>query len=596
MWGVFALLALAVLLYTRVRTSIELISFLVLIMLLLLFHVFPLEEGTPSLSQLLGGFANPALITVMALLVVGQGVLRSDALEGFTRLIATIGQNHTKSVIAFILILVFAITAWLNNTPVAVMFIPVLVGLAARTKATPDKIMMPLSFVCILGGMTTLIGSSTNILAVGVAERLGAPHFGFFDITKAGLMLAIPGLLYVLFILPKFLPNRSEPLVDTIEADGRHYIVKIDINEDNPLIGMVVNRTTAVIDDTKHLLNNMRILRTQRGEKSFYPMREEVVLQAGDQVILSANREILTNTIKSRHDVFGLKNVKGTEITLADVVIAPASRIIGRSLSQLTMQYETGCHIIGILRRKRMLRSLIQDIRFEAGDVFLVLGSKKDVRALSHTHDVFLLEWLSTDIPHYTQPIKALAIFLSMVLLAAFEVVPLTIASLMAAIAMILSGVINLRQAIRSLDQRIFFLVATFIGFASALEATQAPSFLAEHTISMLQTSEPIVLFTALFLLIVFITNIISNNAAAILFIPIMLKLSALLELSTELAIITVILAANCSFATPMAYQTNLLVMGPGRYQFKDFIVAGTPLIVLMTLCYIVMAKTLYGL
>lgn len=594
MWGVFALIALAVTLYMHPRIAIELSSFLILLLLLLLFYFFPLAEGSPNPSALLAGFANPALITVMALLVVGQAMFLSEALEGFTTKLARWGQDWTKTIIAALLILVFFTTAWLNNTPVAVMFIPVLAGLAARTNSAPDKIMMPLSFVCILGGMTTLIGSSTNILAVDIAQQLGAEPFGFFDITKAGLMLALPGLAYVLFIMPALLPNRTESAIETIDADGRHYIVKIDIQADSTLIGMLVNGTTALVTDKKHLLNNMRILRTQRGEKSFFPKQEEVVLQEGDFIILSTTREILAQAIKSRHDVFALSQI--TERVLADAVIAPASRMIGRSISQLTLQYETGCRVLGILRRKRMLRSLIQDIRFEAGDVLLVVGSKQDVRALSDTHDVFLLDWLSTDLPHYTQPIKAFAIFLSMILLSAFEIVPLIIASLFAAGAMIATRVINIRQAIRALDQRIFFLVAAAIGLATALEATQAPTFLASAMLQELEGATPLVIFTLMFLLIALATNLLSNNAAAILFMPIMLHIANLLAISPTFAIITVILAANCSFATPMAYQTNLLVMGLGRYQFKDFVKAGVPLIVLMTVCYVVMAKYLYQL
>lgn len=596
MWGVLALLVLSIVLYTRTNITIEISSFGILLLLLLFFFFFPLKDNQADAAFLLAGFANPALLSIMALLVIGQGMLRAQALEGFTQALVKIGKKYTKIVIGSILIFVFATTAWLNNTPVAIMFIPILVSLAARTNAAPGKIMMPLSFVCILGGMTTLIGSSTNILAVDVATRLGADSFGFFDITKAGLTLAIPGLIYVLFIMPFFLPQRSEHIVDTPNPDGRHYIVQIDVGLDSQLINMEINKNHSVVDDSKHLLNNMRILRIQRGEKSFYPARNDVVIQLGDQVIASANREVLANAIKSRSDVFGLNQLKTDERILADAVVAPGSRMIGRSLSQITLQYETGCHIVGILRRKRMLRAMIQDIRFEAGDVLLVVGFKQAVRELSHSYDVFLLDWLSTELPHYSQAIKAFLIFTSMVLVTALGILPLIISSILGAVAMILSGVLNLRQAIRAFDQRIFFLVATTIGLASALEITEAPTFLANFAITIFNDPQPITVFTAMFLVISLTTNLLSNNAAAILFMPIMLKLANLMSLDAELAIITVILAANCSFATPMAYQTNLLVMGPGRYQFKDFLRAGTPLIFLLTIAYIFMAKTLYGL
>lgn len=595
MWAVFALIFFAVIAYMRPQAPIELTSLLVLLALLLLFYFFPLAAGSPSTVSLVAGFANPALLTVMALLVVGQAMFQSEALEGLTRRLAQVKENWLGAMTSAVLIVVFIITAWLNNTPVAVMFIPVLAGLAARTNITLSGVMMPLSFISILGGMTTLIGASTNILAVDIATRLGAPHFGFFDITKAALILAIPGLLYILFVMPAFLPKRSEPVVeDDTDIDGRHYIAQITINTDSPLLGMVVGKNTAVVEDNKSIINNMRILRTQRGERSFYPKQEEVILQEGDFIIVSATRDILTQAIKSRRDLFGLNQIE--DRILADAVIAPASRIIGRSLSQLTLQYETGCHVLGILRRRRMLRALIQDIRLEAGDVLLVVGSKDDLQSLTNTHDVFLLNWLSTALPHYTEAIKAGGIFAAMILISAWELMPLTLAALSAAVAMILANVLNLRQAVRALDSRIFFLVATAIALATALEATNAPTYLASIILDIFTEQSPIIILTAMFLLITFVTNLLSNNAAAIIFMPIMLKVTTLLHLPPELAIITVILAANCSFATPMSHQINLLVMGPGRYQFSDFVKAGTPLILLLSLCYVVMLKVLYSL
>ncbi len=596
MWIVFGVIALAIGLYMNERIPIVLSSLGILTILILFFHFFPVRMGTafgPDPNALLMGFANPALITIMALLVIGQGMFQSEALEGLTHSFVRLGSIQPQLAMAAILICVFFISAWLNNTPVAVMFIPVLVALAARTKGAPGQIMMPLSFTCILGGMTTLIGSSTNILTADIARRSGAVEFGFFDITQAGLMLAVPGFLYVLLVMPFLLPRNRSTQQDGLQPDGRHYIAQIDVGPQSPLIG--IKTEAGLLIEPKNLLNNMTLLRVQRGDQSFYPPFENLELLEGDRLIIAATRATLTEALKSRDDIFGLQDLRSDDRSLADAVIAPASRMIGRSISQLTLQYETGCHVLGIQRRQRMIRTMLHNIRFEAGDVLLIIGSKRAIRNLSQTYDVFLLEWSATDLPHHTQAKKALAIFSIVVIAAATGFLPLVTASLLGASAMLMSGVLNIRQAVRALDQRVFFLVATAIAMSVALEASDGPKFFAFLVTNNMDAS-PLTILAGLFLLIAFTTNVLSNNAAAVLFTPIVVESAPVIGFSPTLGIITVILAANCSFATPMAYQTNLLVMGPGRYRFKDFLIAGAPLIFLMWIAYIVMVKTLYGL
>ncbi len=596
MWAVFGVIAAAIALYMTERIPIVLSSLAILTTLILFFHFFPLmmeNTTSPDAQSLLIGFANPALITIMALLVIGQGMFQSEALEELTRFFVRLGRTHARFAIFAILVLVFCVSAWLNNTPVAVMFIPVLVALAARTNSTPDQIMMPLSFTCILGGMTTLIGSSTNILTADIATMVGAPQIGFFDITLPGLMLAIPGLLYVLIVMPFLLPRRRDQVQNDPRPDGRHYIAQIDIGPSSPLIG--AKARAGLFIGPKNLLQNMTVLRIQRGGQNFHPPFERVELAEGDRVIVAATRPTLTEALKSRGDIFGLKDLKSDDRSLADAVIAPASRMISRSISQLTLQYETGCHVLGIQRRRRMIRTMLHNIRFEAGDVLLIVGSKRAIRDLSHTYDVFLLEWSATDLPSHTQSYKALTIFGAVVVSAATGFLPLVTAALLGASAMLFSGVLNIRQAVRALDQRVFFLVATAIAMSIALEVSGGPRFLASLITNNMDAS-PLTILASLFLIIALTTNVLSNNAAAVLFTPIVVESAQVVGFSPEFGLITVILAANCSFATPMAYQTNLLVMGPGRYRFKDFIIAGTPLIFLMWGAYIVMAKTLYDL
>ncbi len=596
MWAIFAATIIILVLYITDFAPMETISLGLLAGLVLFFYLFPVYgasgEALLPPERLLAGFANPALLAVLALMVVGQGLFHSGVLDGPTAFLSQRSAGRPFLVSVMVLGTVFAISAFLNNTPVAVMFIPVLAALARARGGGAGQMMMPLSFACILGGMTTLIGSSTNLLAAGAAEIYGGARLGFFDITVPALILAVPGLVYVLLVMPRLLPREKDEAPRQISS-GRQYIVEIRITSGHELEGV---RAQAGIFPP--LAQTVILMLSRRGVRIFPPF-EETILRAGDVIVLAATRARLAKLLAQTPALFRIEEEKSgseSELVLAEAIIAPASRMLGRTMAQLDLRRETGCIALGVQRRGRMQRAAARDIRLEAGDILLLLGSNEALRDLAYTHEAIMLDTTEPALPVQAHPLRALAVFAATVLAAASGLVPIVIAALSGAAVMIAAGALNIRQAARAVDRRIFLLVAAALALAAALDATGGAQFLARSLIMVNEGAPPAFTLSVLFLLVALITNVLTNNAAAVLFTPVAMSMALDLNLPPHIFAVTIILAANCSFATPMAYQTNLLVMEPGNYRFRDYVRAGLPLLFLLWIIYTLFIPAYYGL
>lgn len=598
----FAVILISVVLYATERFTIEAISLGVIVAYLILFPVagLPAAGGSLTAQELLAGFANPGLITILALLVVGQGLYHTDALERPARFIVALVERRGPIALAGVFLAVGGLSAFMNNTPVVVMVLPVIVALGTALKRSASRMLMPLSFITILGGMTTLIGSSTNLLAVDVARRAGAADLGFFSFTPIALILAAVGAVYVLAVMPHLLVKRRSMAEEARSAMGRQFIAEIAIREGHPLQG--AESRAGLFPELK----DMTVRLVQRGERALLPPFEDVTLQPGDLVIVAATRSTLERTLSRRNPVMtepapkpddeaALPLPAGT-VMLAEAIVAPGSRLIGRTTARSGLRTETGCVVLGIQRRSRMPRTPMTEIRMEAGDVLLFAGSRDRIERLRASHDVLLVDWTAAELPQRAKAPRAFFVFAAVIAASAFELVPIVVAALVGALAMLACGCLNVRQAGRVIDGRIVMLVASAIASATALEATGGAAAVASGVLSLLDGSSPAVVASALFLVIAVATNFVTNNAAAVLFTPIAIGVADRLGVPAEAFVVTVILASNCSFATPVAYQTNLLVMGPGHYRFGDFVVAGTPLVIILWLTFSLAAPWVYGL
>ena len=598
MWITLGVIAAAVVAYASERLPIELVSATVVAALLLVFHVRPVPapDGSNMLDAgaLLAGFANPALIAVLALLVIGQGMVRTGALDHAVRRLVAFRRHHPAATIALTLLSVIFLSAVLNNTPVVVIFIPIMTALAERMRWSVSGVMMPLSYAAILGGMTTLIGSSTNLLVSSTAVGLGFPAIGFFDFTVPGLVLAAAGFVYVTLVAPRLLPDRASPVQALVEGGGKQFLAQIEARPNSVLVGerAVAGMFEALPDVTVRLV--------QRGEHAFLPPFDGVVVQTGDEIVVAATRKALTNVVERTPELFQAENDAEADPAatqmIGEVVVAPASRMIGRSLTQLGFHYQTRCIVLGIQRRSRMIRARMDEIRLDAGDVLLVHGRHADIVALRANRDVLLLERSTHELVDRTRVRRAIAIFAVVIALSASGLVPIVIAAVGGAAAMVIGGCLNIHQAARAIDRQIIFLVGAALTLGTAMSATGGADYLAHTIVAGLGDAGAAVTLSALFLLVAVLTNVLSNNATAVLFTPIALGAAAELGVDPRVFVYAVIFAANCSFVTPMGYQTNLLVMAPGHYRFSDFVRAGTPLVLVIWATFSLFAPWYYGL
>jgi len=596
MWSVFGIVAIGVWFYVRESFTIEAISVGIILTLMVFFHFFG-EAGDINNGQLLSGFAAPALVTIMALLVVGQGMFHTGALE---EPIVRINNSLDKSprvTLLVVFLVAFAVSMFMNNTPVVVMFIPIMAAMATRLRTTASRFMMPLSFVCILAGMTTLIGSSTNLLVNDVLVRTTELELSFFSQFLPGITLAAIGAIYIISMAPILLPERKG-METEMNATGHQYIAQIRVTSNHPLVGA---KPMAGLFPT---LRDVTVRMVQRGERSMLPPFEET-LQTGDILIVAATRKSLSKLLSSQPEYLrGMLTIGGFEaetdaaepLIISEAVIAPGSRMIGRTIEQVGFRRQTGTLVLGVQRRSRMIRKRMLEIRLEAGDVLLLFGYDSDMLGLRNNRDLLLLDWSMVELPDIRKSFLARLIFIGTIALAATSILPIEIAALGGALGMIATGCLNIRQAVRALDMRIFLLIGAAFAMGLSLEQTGGAAYIGEAIVTAFMPFGNQILIAAVFIVIAFFTNIISNSAAALLFSPIALEISAQTGIDPIAMVLTVIFAANCCFATPIAYQTNLLVLGPGHYKFNDFIRFGGPLILLLWISYTLLAPIFFQL
>lgn len=605
MWATFGIILVAIYLFALDRIPIELSSMGIVALLLVFFYFFPLLEGGHNrldATDLLSGFANPVLFAIMSLLIIGQGLYNTGALEGPANFIGKLGRFGPWLAFTVAFIIAGVISAFMNNTPVVVIFIPIITAVARKMGLSASRALMPLSFICILGGMTTLIGSSANLIVATIAEENNAPKIGFFDFTVPGLFLASIGALYVIFILPRLMGQSANRAGDSgHEEGGKQFVAQIQVTEGHAWIGYESHAGFFP------QLKNMTVRTVRRGGRELLPPFDEVTLREGDVVVLAATRKVLSDDLLQSSPKGGGKAETPEEaepgrparregLSIAEAVVAPASRLIGASVDPEIIHAETGMDFVGIQRRSRMRRGGLDQIRIEAGDVIMLLGKSGDIKNLRSNRNLLLLDWLTEELPQTHHAAHALFIFATTIWLAATDMLPIAIAGMLGATAMIATGCLNVRQAARAIDARVFLLVGTAFALAKPLQETGGATFVAHSVVDTFAGLGPAVLLSAFFLLTAILTNFLSNAATAALMAPI--AVSAAREIGADPLpfLYGLIFALNCSFATPIAYQTNLIVMGPGNYRFKDFIRGGVPLILLIWVAYSLFAPFYYNL
>lgn len=591
MWLTFAVIIGAMVSYATELASIELVSLGALVALLLISTLLP-QSGIET-DMLLSGFSNSALITIVALMTIGQGLIQTEALSGLTERLGEMWPKHPTRVVLLALVIAGAASAVVNNTPVVVVFIPMLAAVITRRKLPPSRFMMSLSYITILGGMTTVLGSSTNLLAAGVARQYGVETVTFFSFAVPGLAMALVGGLYVLFIAPRIVPDNSKGAPNEPNRNTQ-FLTEIRLTHGHPLIG---ENTVAGMFPK---ITTMTVRAVNRGRQSFLPPFDDITLKTGDTLIIAATRDALTEALRewrafSDGGAIGSGAQDGENIVLCEALVPPGSRLVNNGVDQAGFMAQHDVLILGLERRSRMPRQPMSEIRLEAGDVLLVAAQPEALERMRGLQDLVAIEWSAAEVKPHGLAWRAQLVFGITVALIASGLMPVVVPAVMGAFAMVAVGCLNIRQAARAIDRKIIMMVGSSIAMATAMGVTGGAQFIADGAIALLGDASPAVLMGGLFIIVAIVTNLLSNNATVVLFTPIAIATAAGLGIAPLPLIASVILGANASFASPIGYQTNLLVMGAGHYKFRDFIVVGAPLVVIVWIVFCLVAPWYYG-
>ena len=590
--AIFSMVFYAIDKFSMVFKSIVILTFL-----LIFFSIFPFigKDGENLLNpqSILNGFSNTSLITVISLLILGQGVVNTRVLDGFISNFLQYFPNNSQIVIIVSLIFVLILSAFINNTPVVIIFIPILQSVVKKSNQSIGKYLMPLSYAAILGGMITIIGSSTNLLVSDSLKRYSNIEISFFEFAIPGTIIALCGLIYII-IFSKYLLTDRSPISNQLVKDGKNnFITKIIINDNSKLIGKKAN------EGTLEGLENSKILMIQRGEHAEHGPFYSFILEQGDILVISTSREQLTSilsqnigSIESFDENEEDKDSKNQVIT--EAMVTPSSSLVGNTIENISFRYRYGCIVIGLERKSKIITTNIGELPLEPGDTLLIQGDKKSIKALRTKSDLLPMEWTTSEIQNNNIAKISIFIFLSVVLLGAFEVLPLVVASLIGVVSMITFKVLSVRQVLRSVDNNLLLLIVTSLALGKVIQVTGAANFLSEWLLIVLDDSSPLTILLCFYALVSLTTNFISNNACAVLFTPIAIDIAEKLNVDPKIFAIALIFSVNTSFATPLAYQTNLLVMGPGHYKFIDYVKFGLPLTFICWIVFFLIFPVIY--
>ena len=449
--------------------------------------------------------------------------------------------------------------------------------------------------------MTTLIGSSTNLLVANSLNEYSGIQLSFFEFVIPGSIIAIVGIIYILIFSRYLLKDNSPMANELIGSSGKQFIAQITIPKDSILINQ--QQKAGTFKD----LENVTILMIQRKEHAEFAPYYNLTLQEGDLLVIATSRESLSEILTNNNGISlaQLSDLKNEEIIenenenrqfLSEAMVTPSSSLVGQTIENVSFRYRFDSVVIGLQRRSRMIRNRMTEIPLEPGDVLLIQGSKESIKNLRVHSDIMPMEWASTEIYKRDSANKSLFIFLAVIFLSALEFLPLVVSSLLGVFTMLFSRILTVKQAFRAIDKNLVLLIVTALALGTMIQITGAATYLSEFLFDILKGSSPTVILTSFFIFVSLATNFISNNACAVLFTPIALDLASKVNIDPKVFAISVIFAVNTSFLTPMAYQTNLLVMGPGHYKFIDFIKFGFPLTIICWITFAVYFPWFYGL
>ena len=577
---VIVLLVAALVLYSRPRVPMETTSLAVLLTLVLVFALWPCRGPRGYLSPMLfyRGFANGALVAIVSLMVAGQALVRTGALVPLARVLARLWKFSPFLTLLLVLALTAVLSAFVNDTPIVVMLIPVLLRIARDSGRSGSKLLMPLGFAALIGGMGTTIGTSTNLLVLEVAQQAGLPRMGMFDFTALAAVPAAVGLLYLWLIAPWLLPKREKP---SEQPSQRQFRAALELPEASAAVGKPLEKARKALGG----LNLLAVLR----EGVELVASPALTLRAGDRLLLAGRPEMLKAAEKSLGAQLFIGDKPWQEEQapiddqqLAEIGVLPASRIVGRSLREAAFNARFNVVPLGIYRRGAPLAAgRIDEEPLQPGDVLLVQGDKDAIEVLRQSPQFAILDAI-TDLPRSRKANPALAWMLAIVVPAALGWLPIEITAPLGVLGMMASGCLRWDEVGVGVSASVILLIASGFALSTALVQTDAGHFLAHAVVAGAAGLPPAVTLGLVLFFVAVLGNAASHTTAALVGAPLAIQIALGLHLSPEPFLLAVLFGANLGYATPMAYQTNVLVMNAAGYTFSDFMRVGLPLLLLM--------------
>ena len=589
----------ALVLFTRETIPLQTTSLVVLVTITVGFTLFPFEADGKVLqaSDFFLGFGNKALVAVCGLMLVGQGLIRTGALEPVGRFLARLWRRAPAVSLLFTILITAILSAFINNTPIVVLMLPILIGVSMRTGASPSGTLIPMGFASIMGGMATTIGTSTNLLVVNVAADMGMDEFSMFDFLGPAVIAGFFGAIYLWLVAPRLIPERQPPMSGKV---SRVYTAQIRLDKGSPVVGKTLAEAILRAGE------GIRVETVQRGQGVFINPLPDVRLKEGDRITTSDTQSnlrefarILGGTLFSGdHAVDAAHPLSHEGLQIAEVVITPASRLSGVRIGDARLRSRYGLRLLAFNRfegsQERKSPGL-DEMQLRSGDVLLVQSTPENLSELKETADFLVLDG-SIQLPSTRKAPIALATILGVVLLAALDVMPIEVSAILGFLVLMVTGCLNWKDAMNALSSQVILIIVSSLAMGAALLKTGGADYLAKLFVYITFGAPPSVVLGGLMLMMGILTNIVSNNAAAVIGTPIAIGIAQRLGMPLEPFVLAVLFGANLSFVTPMAYQTNILIMNAAGYKFSDFVRVGLPLAVGLWIVLTLVLAWAYGI
>jgi len=536
-------------------------------------------SGILSPRETISGFANPAVITVGAMFVVSKGMMRTGGVEFLGRRIIQMTGGNYKLALIIILLTVAVASAFINNTPVVILFIPVIMTMCCEFGLSPSKFLIPVSYTSILAGTCTLIGTSTNIIISDLSVTNGYSELSMFELSIIGVPLALAGILFLFFAAPKVLPSLANPICRLQDSEHRQYLAELRIPEKSGLIGRNPG------DIFKKRYPGLNVIELVNKSHIYHPNRDNMRIVAGDILLVKGSLNDLVEILhQEKIELPSSENglvlgVQKDAPIVVELIISPHSTMRGQQLLRTNLAKDPDVNIIAVKRSNlHISERQIHDVRLQTGDILLIWCHESKLKSIRSETDYIVIEDVYEEIVHKRKAWWSIINFIGMVGTATLGIADIMTCALTAAFLMIVTGCLQMRDAYKALQGDVLLLIAGTIALGAAMQKSGASQLYAETFLSFFSTFSPTIILGAIILLTSISSQILSNNATAVLLLPIAISTAIGIDVDPKPFIVGICFGASACFATPVGYQTNLMVYGPGGYRFMDYLKLGIPL------------------